>query len=203
MAALRVFLCLMLACFAQAAFAAEEGGILYGPNHAVDVSAPPGWVLDNKSGVVNGVYAAIYPEGGSWAGSPAVMYANCSAKNAQSGATLEDFVKNDAEVFKKPDPDILIKKLDDDYRAGKTSVGMYFDNKVNKEAVVYVDEEKVVCMLVLSSKTDKDYTASLPAYKTFLGSYKFITSHVELPKDPPQPDPKKDPAQPELKGGIE
>ncbi len=37
-----------------------KGGIVYGPKAAFNISAPEGWVLDNESGVNQGLPCVLY-----------------------------------------------------------------------------------------------------------------------------------------------
>ena len=39
------------------------GGIVYGPKAAFNIAAPEGWVLDNESGVEQGLPCVLYPKG--------------------------------------------------------------------------------------------------------------------------------------------
>src|SRR6516162_11581736 len=62
----------------RAGVEAEEnypGGIVHGPKAAFNISAPEGWVLDNESGVEQGLPCVLYPKGESWADARTVMYA--------------------------------------------------------------------------------------------------------------------------------
>lgn len=56
--------------------AAKEAnsGLIFGKNHAFVLTAPTGWVLDNKSGVTQGLQAVFFPAGSSWKDGAAVMY---------------------------------------------------------------------------------------------------------------------------------
>src|SRR5205809_1871559 len=51
------------------------GGIVYGPKAAFNIAAPEGWVLDNESGVEQGLPCVLYPKGESWADARTVIYA--------------------------------------------------------------------------------------------------------------------------------
>ncbi len=55
------------------------GGIVYGPKAAFSISAPKGWVLDNESGVNQGLPCVLYPKGESWADARTVMYAKIAS----------------------------------------------------------------------------------------------------------------------------
>ena len=65
-------------------------GIVYGPKAAFKISAPSGWVVDNRAGAKQGMPCVLYPKGSTWADADAVMY----AKIANTNTTDRDaFVK--------------------------------------------------------------------------------------------------------------
>ena len=84
--------------------------IVFGENHAFIVMAPEGWVLDNSSGVNQGLHAVFYPKGGSWEESSTVMYTQ--GVDIEDTLTLKSFIKKDIEKFKKKYPEIEIEELD-------------------------------------------------------------------------------------------
>src|SRR5438093_8095792 len=55
------------------------GGIVYGPKAAFNIAAPEGWVLDNTSGVEQGLPCVLYPKGSSWADAKTIMYAKVAS----------------------------------------------------------------------------------------------------------------------------
>ena len=54
-------------------------GVVYGPKAAFAIAAPNGWVLDNKSGAVDGLPCVLYPKDTTWQTSPVVMYAKIAS----------------------------------------------------------------------------------------------------------------------------
>jgi hypothetical protein len=122
-----------------------NAGIVYGKDHAFAIKAPDGWVLDNQSGVRNGLHAVFYPEGGSWKESQAVMYVNGAGKSADD--TLEKFIERDVAGYLKHSPGL--KVVDDEALPvdGKERVlvkRFSGDRAGSYEAVAYVEESKVV-----------------------------------------------------------
>ena len=59
-------------------------GVIYGENHSFKLIAPSGWVLDNKSGVSQGIHAVFYKKGESWANAETVMCQYSSIKNIKT-----------------------------------------------------------------------------------------------------------------------
>ena len=55
---------LILVLFELISFGQEnmKTGIIYGKNHVFSLTAPDGWVLDNTSGIKQGLYAVFYRE---------------------------------------------------------------------------------------------------------------------------------------------
>ena len=148
----------------------EDGGagILYGDDHAFIVDAPEGWVLDNTSGVSQGLHAVFYPKGESWEKAVAVMYVN-TAKREKS-ETVFMLIEGDTARFRQNNPDVRVEKE----RPITTSKGKevevrYFtsDQWGNKEAVAYIEEETIFGELVKN--------------------YRFLTTEVTIESDEPPP----------------
>jgi hypothetical protein len=58
---------------------------------------------------------------------------------------------------------------------GRTAKLRYFHgvNKGSSEAVAYIDEEKIIALVVLSSKTEKGLNEALPLLRRVLETYTF------------------------------
>lgn len=157
----------------------DNSGIIYGTDHAFVLTAPDGWVLDNASGVAQGLHAVFYPKGSSWKASPVVMYANVARKKSEKDA-LETIIESDIADFKRQSPDLKVEDAEAPAGSGKNVSIKYFagDKFHNHEAVAYIGESKVVVMLVLSSKTKKGFDDALPAFKQLISSYHFLGDKV-------------------------
>jgi hypothetical protein len=158
-------------------------GIIYGPEHAFAVTAPSGWVLDNKSGVEQGLWAVLYPTGSSWQDSNVVMYINTASKAGDP--TLEGLIKGDLERQRKESPSLTIAPgeplaLQD---GTKARVNHFSGDKWgNHESVAYIEAPTVWVMVVLSSRDEPAYKAALPAFGELVKSYKFLTTKVDIKK---------------------
>src|SRR5438046_9635152 len=75
-----------------------RGGIVYGPKAAFNISAPEGWVLDNESGVDQGMPCVLYPKGSSWSNAKTVMYAKIASTQF---VDVEGFVAKAVKEMKK------------------------------------------------------------------------------------------------------
>jgi hypothetical protein len=157
-----------------------NSGLIYGTDHSFTLTAPTGWVLDNSSGVSQGLHAVFYRRGSSWKDAVAVMYARAVHKNSEK-KTLEDVVQADVADFKKSSKDSTATDGSPlPTRDKKTALVRFFYDGANKnyEAVAFIDEPKVVVLLALTSRTKDDYENSLAAFKELVGSYYFISDKV-------------------------
>jgi hypothetical protein len=158
-----------------------KSGIIYGKDHAFGLKAPEGWVLDNASGVREGLHAVFYPKGSSWGKSEVVMYANVNLKEKEKNDSFEKIIEDDLAGYREHSPNVKVTDAEPLPTAtGKKAVVKYFSGDVNGnyEAVAYVDEEKFVVLLVLTSKTKSGFESSLTAFKQLVGSYLFVSDHV-------------------------
>jgi hypothetical protein len=178
---LSLTLLILLLAAATASAAEGETGILYGDSHACFVTAPPGWVLDNRSGLRDRVHAAFYPEGSSWRDSSAVMYANGVTRSP--GETLDSFITDDIQTFRSRAPQIQIKEGPSiKTKDGRIALVRYFsgDQSGNHEAVAYVAEKRAIIVLALSARSQDAYQRSLQSFGELVRNYSFISDH---PKD--------------------
>lgn len=159
-------------------------GILYGENHAYSLTAPQGWVLDNQAGVDQGIHAVFYPVGFSWAKAPAVMYTSVWMKDAEN-PTLKAIMENDVKAFNERAENLKVTEAPDiGIGKDKKALVRYFTGDVhgNFEAIAYIDEEKLVVLVVLSSNNSKDFESTKRAFESLVKSYYFLTANVVIEK---------------------
>jgi hypothetical protein len=168
--------------------ARKESGdsfMMYGQDHLFALNAPTGWTVDTVTAQKLGVHAVMYPDGSSWRDAAATIYTNFVHKdpNAQ---TIEKIIADDIAGYKKDSPNITTEDSEPlPLAAGKEKVivkRFRGDKGGNIETVAYVDENKVVIMIVLSARTEKDFQASLPRFKELVHSYRFISDSVTFNK---------------------
>jgi hypothetical protein len=142
------------------------GGIVYGSEIGIGVSAPNGWIFDNKSGVRQGLHAVIYPEGSSWANSNQMMYVNIG--KMEPGEALENFIQGDIDRFVKNSPNLKVEKMNSLTIQGgiKAEVRQFTGDKWgNYERIAYAQKGSSVAMYVLSSKSKNGYEKSISAFE--------------------------------------
>src|SRR6476661_2269703 len=97
------FLALAVFCPCTPAQENFRGGIVYGPKAAFNIAAPEGWVLDNESGVEQGLPCVLYPKGESWADARTVMYAKIAGTEYEdAGKFAEAAIKQMESRHGKP-----------------------------------------------------------------------------------------------------
>ena len=152
----------------------EGAGVVYGEGFAFNLKAPKGWTFDTSSGVVQGLNAVFYPNGGSWSGSPIVAYARSRSKTATLN-TPEEAVKETVQSFHdKGSPKYngkLIKTFKTD--SGQEAVLYQFtgDQWGNIEAAAYIVEKDRINFLVMSSRDKELFDSNLPAFEALVKSY--------------------------------
>jgi len=162
-----------------------NSGLVYGEGHAFWLTAPDGWVLDNTSGVDQGLHAVFYPWGSSWSDSPVVMYANTALRDTAKSESLESFIAGDVDEARAQSPHLRAERKPDLLTAdGKHAAVRAFtaDKWGNSEKVAYIPEHHVFVLLTLTSKTPGAFARSTQAFESLVKSYKFFTENVELPK---------------------
>jgi hypothetical protein len=160
-----------------------SSGLVYGTDHAFWVSAPKGWVLDNRSGAPQGLHAVFYRVGSSWSDATTVMYVNTGG--LAKGETLESFISGDLARFRERSPNVKMTKESSVSTSDKRTADVRRfsgDEWGNEEAVAYIQEGAVVVMIVLTARNRPDFEAARPALSDLVNSYRFMTKDVRITK---------------------
>ena len=171
-----VLILLTLGAFSRCLHAQEtfRGGVVYGPKAAFKIDAPDGWVLDNKSGIEQGLPCVLYPKGSSWSDAKTIMYAKIAGTQFEDvNAFVAMAIKEMEKVHGKPKEKIA---------TGKTADGRdYFINEFPAtktysqwERVGYVQLPKAVAYIVLSSRDKTNYSKDAPALEKVLKTLVYL-----------------------------
>jgi hypothetical protein len=135
------------------------------------IEGPKDWIADRKVGRRLGVCCVYYPKG-SWDTAETVMYPNIVTKGPGK-ATLQELMDSDLAKFRKDNPGMTYVDGDMPFK-NRTAKVRYFHgvNQGSSEAVAYIDEEKIMALVVLSSKTEKGLTDALPLLLGVLETYR-------------------------------
>lgn len=156
-------------------------GIIYGKNHAFSLTAPNNWVLDNHSGVSQGLHAVFYKQGESWKSATTVMYANTASLEVEAHRTLEQLIEYDLNNFRKNYLGIKIIEAKDIVIKNNIIAKVRYlsgESYGNYEAISYIDAGKTGVMIIMSSRTKAGFETSLTAFEYLVKSYLFMADKV-------------------------
>jgi hypothetical protein len=168
--------CIALSLAGVKSFGQENyrGGIVYGPKATFNIAAPEGWVLDNTSGVDQGLPCVLYPKDQSWSDARTVIYAKIASTQ------FEDVEKFVAMAIKEMKNRHGLPK--EKIESGKTRDGRsYFINEYPAtknysqwERVAYIQLPHAVAYVVLSSRDESSYHKDSPALREALKSFAYL-----------------------------
>lgn len=156
----------------------QNGGaaIIYSEGGAFLIGGPAGWVVDRETGQQMGTCCVYYPEGATWDTAETVMYPSIVTK-APGEKTLKEFMDYDLSDFREHNPAMNYEDGEDvPLKNRRTPKVRYFYNvnKGSSEAVAYVDEEKIIALVVVSSKTKEGLNNSTPLLRSTLQTYAYM-----------------------------
>ncbi|MGO8932286.1 MAG: hypothetical protein ACLPLZ_06115 [Terracidiphilus sp.] len=161
----------------------DNCGLLYGKDHSLTFCAPDGWTLDNSIMNDQGIYAVFYPADSNFQNakeSGTFMYFNVVGKAPDE--TVAKMMAGDAKQVQHDAPAAVVVQSDP-IKVGDASIPVLrfapgaFDRY---EAVAYIGEEKVLIMVVISSKNEDLFKKDYPAFVTLVQSYKWLSSNVTI-----------------------
>lgn len=148
-------------------------GLLFGPDHAFHITAPPGWVLDNESGRNQGVHMLFYLEDESWRDSPVFAYGRSVSYD---GFSVEDQVRRTvADFHAQGSPDYQAHQQARMTLPDGQEVEIYFfngDQWDNYEAAAYFPGESSLNFLVYNARNHEVFEENLPAFYAMVHSYR-------------------------------
>ena len=170
--------------FSQVLLASDKpglfpAGVVYGPKAAFKISAPDGWVLDNYSGVSQGLHCVLYPKGGSWSESKVVMYAKIASPEYPEINKFMEFTLN---YFHKDDAKFTSKIAEE----GKTKEGYnYTIKEYNRpsyplhEQVAYIQLPEAVAYIVFSAPSMELRSKELAKFKQAFNSFTYVPEYIQ------------------------
>jgi hypothetical protein len=156
----------------------SKEAIVYGSEAAVLFSAPEGWVIDNVSGLRQGLHCVIYPEGSSWEKAPAVMYITISLLKQEE--TIESSIAGDIDRFKSKYPEVMVKEISPLITTSgqKVSFRIFYDGGYKYyECVGYASFENSLICYVLTCHNKKVLEQNLEIFKGLVA--KSLIMHKE------------------------
>ncbi len=174
-------LLLLLLTFSASHLSAQSDlgiAVVVGENSAWTIEAPEGWRLEPAGAVAAGVGAAFVPEKEAWDSAPSVIYGITLPK--RSGAmTIEAIMLNDSARTEQRRPGTIVTTADPIETIEGVSARVRHSTAADSstfEAVAYIDGPTAVALVVLSSRTQEDFNASLDSFARLVDSYEWITA---------------------------
>ena len=158
-----------------------KAALIFGNNHALTLRAPDAWVLDTRSGKAQGLQAVFYPQGERWANSPAVMYSLVVGREGDIKG-VGDMIEYDQARFRNSSPTaVVLEGAAIPLRAGRNIPTRQFTGgpKGTLEKVAYIEEGKVIVMIILSCRTPEAFEKSATAFRQLVTSYTFLADDRE------------------------
>ena len=153
----------------------EEGrGLLFGDEHAFSVKAKSGWVLDNQSGVNQGLHMVFYPKNSTWRESKVIIYGRTiSVLTAPTikehvNRTIEDFISKGSLNFN------AIERGNVPLKNNKEAKIYFYtgDKFGNYEAVAYIKELDSINFIVYSARDKETFEHYIDDFYNIIGSYR-------------------------------
>ena len=160
-----------------------RGGIVYGPKAAFNISAPEGWVLDNQSGVSQGLPCVLYPKSESWTDARTVMYAKIAGTQFEDlNAFVAMAIKEMEKTHGKPKRKIAFGKTADghDYFINEYPASKTYSQW---ERVAYIQLPQAVAYIVLSSRDHASYQKDSGALQQVLKTFAYLKPETAQQKD--------------------
>ena len=171
-------LALVLSLSALLAFADDnQGGLINGDTWAILVSAPAGWVWDNATLRMHGIWGLFYKEGMKYSPTKLHIYISPTAKNRDRPSSLADFMRSDAAGFMSFAPDLRVKELAPYAPGMEYSFAMKdLDDSGNGyyQALAYYEGEDAFFVFVLSCRSIEERDRERSALLELLDSFTYI-----------------------------
>lgn len=157
-----------------------DDGYVHGKDHCYYLSAPKGWVLDTISAKRQGLPMVFYPKNSSWSKATTVIYTRNDgfARGAKSDAQkIKSKVNSVLEEYRNSGdgPNIKARKVKNiKSKSGANGEVWKFtgDKWGNTEMVSYFVGASTVNFFVMTSRDQKDFERSLPAFFELSSSYR-------------------------------
>ena len=167
-------------------------GMIYGKDHFLSVCAPAGWVLDNDNPEMakNGVFATFYRTEFTFREAMAqhtIMYVNVVPKG-KGEQSASEMMRSDAARTKQESPNLVIEQAkpilvptDKNTPAIQVPVQRFLNDYHGAyEAVAYVENDKTIAMIVISSVSNDLLNRDYADFVRLVQSYRFIGSDVTI-----------------------
>lgn len=158
----------------------EQSVLMYRDGAGFFIDVPKDWVIDREAGRRAGTCCVYYPKGSTFHNAETIMYPNIATKGPGQ-KTVNDFMQSDHETFLKHDPGLRYEEAADIPLQNKRIAKIRLFRGVNhggSEAVAYIDEEKIIALFVMSSKSEEAFNKSIPLFRSAVKTYMYMNVKV-------------------------
>lgn len=137
------------------------------------LDVPSGWVIDQEVGKRHGICCVFYPKESTWNDAETVMYPRVTTKESAQNS-LKEFMDQDLADFREHNPEMKYEDAEDMPLKNKRIAKLRYFYGVNhgsSEAVAYIQEERIIAVVVVSSRSRNGLEDSLPIFRGLLETY--------------------------------
>jgi hypothetical protein len=159
-------------------------GIIAGPKAAFLISAPKGWVLDNRSGLSQGLHCVLYPKRQTWANSRVKLYAKIASTQYSN---KEDFIEFAMDSYKKEDPDFshrVLRQSETSEGFGSTIIEYDHPRFSQYELVGYIQVPDAVAYIVFVARDIRSRLEYSKAFDEVIQSFLYKPDYISKTEAP-------------------
>ncbi len=159
--------------------ASFDGGIIGGKGHKYHLTAPTGWRMDTKAGVVRGIPVIFTPFDAPGPDYPTVLYSQIMQRK---GRSLDELVQGMVNMLKPGAvmADDFVQptiKLSETRQAIVRKLPAGADG--SSELVAFIEEQDWLVLIILAADTDADVARVRPVFEDLVQSYSFGADKVK------------------------
>lgn len=171
---------------ATAAIIEGGKGMLFGVDHAFNVTAADGWVLDNENGRQQGLHMLFYPKGETLADSQVIVYGRSTPRGSEKRGVKEvvqsivtDFYENGSGNYKALAAEPIM------HRSGSPVTVYHYtgDQWGNYEAGAYFVEENTINFLVFHARTEEGFRRYYADFAAMVRGYSNAFMNIKPTSD--------------------
>ena len=173
LAAMRCLLFLLL-LLPVAAAATEPRPLVLEPNrYSYTYGVPNGWSHDYDAARQTGVRSILVPKGGSFHGSPSIIYVN----EVDCGAA--DVVDCVVDRFRPGNPNLLVTPASPISTTASSTARVILldgasDPRQAREAIAFLEEEETTVLVVLSTKDTASWAKDMRAFEIVVSGFEYF-----------------------------
>ena len=145
--------------------------------------APRGWTFDCEAGKKQGPLTVLYRIGDSWGAGKAVMYVSVLTDSGTHPRPIAARINAEVADWRQRTPDARVTVLPPVITrrdSGVIAALRRFRSPAARlvEVVAYVPRNRVMPLLAMTARNDKDFARALPAFRRLVQSYEPVTLKV-------------------------